>query len=288
MDIKSKITATAILCLAIAGCTIGGTPEANQPDGTPTTPEKPAEKTATPPETPESTEQAFAPPDTGLIESTPGDKRAELVNKGRRDPFAEIVASPVSISPQNVPQQEVPKLPPLPTRPIRQPGQRPINPTNPFSIGQNIPSNRPTLTNPFTPPTPNNQPQTPVQPTITPVVPGVLPQVVPPKELEPVLPPPPQPTEAQGVFVSGVVLIGEKPQAIIKAPNEPTSRYVQAGQRLASGVLVKRIEMNAGSDPVVIFEQFGIEVAKAVGEKPITEESKTASSGNSLVNGTPL
>lgn len=81
-----------------------------------------------------------------------------------------------------------------------------------------------------------------------------------------VLPPPPQPTLAQGVFVSGVVLIGTEPQAIIKVPDESTSRYVRAGERLANGVSIKRIEMNEGSEPTVIFEQFGIEVAKRVGE----------------------
>ncbi len=83
------------------------------------------------------------------------------------------------------------------------------------------------------------------------------------------LPPLPEPTLARAVEVSGVVVVGGVPQAIVKAPNEATSRYVRAGQRLSNGqILVKRIEVNGGSDPVVILEQNGIEVARAVGDKP--------------------
>ncbi|PSB18827.1 hypothetical protein C7B65_13710 [Phormidesmis priestleyi ULC007] len=90
------------------------------------------------------------------------------------------------------------------------------------------------------------------------------------------LPPLPEPTLARAVEVSGVVVVGGVPQAIVKAPNEATTRYVRAGQRLSNGqILVKRIEVNGGSDPVVILEQNGIEVSRAVGDKP------------SLVGGSP-
>ncbi|MBL1175645.1 hypothetical protein [Pantanalinema sp. GBBB05] len=83
------------------------------------------------------------------------------------------------------------------------------------------------------------------------------------------LPPKPATTLADGVEVSGVVNINGVPQAIVKAPNEETSRYVGVGQRLSNGrVLVKRIEMNNGSEPVVVLEENGVEVAKAVGDKP--------------------
>ncbi|MEC4989532.1 MAG: hypothetical protein SAJ37_12345 [Oscillatoria sp. PMC 1068.18] len=82
----------------------------------------------------------------------------------------------------------------------------------------------------------------------------------------PELPPPPQPDLAQGVEVTGVVQVGGVPQAIVKAPNEKSSRYVRAGQYLSNGqVLVKRIDMNDGPEPVVILEEKGIEVAKTVG-----------------------
>jgi hypothetical protein len=83
------------------------------------------------------------------------------------------------------------------------------------------------------------------------------------------LPPKPSTTLADGVEVSGVVNINGVPQAIVRAPNEETSRYVGVGQRLSNGrVLVKRIEMNNGSEPIVILEENGVEVAKAIGERP--------------------
>lgn len=59
--------------------------------------------------------------------------------------------------------------------------------------------------------------------------------------------------------------IGSVYQAIVKAPNEPTARYVTVGQRLSNGrVLVKRIE-NQGSEPVVILEEDGVEVVRSIG-----------------------
>jgi hypothetical protein len=82
------------------------------------------------------------------------------------------------------------------------------------------------------------------------------------------LPPLPLPTLAEAVEVSGVIVVSGVPQAIVKAPNESTSRYVGAGQRLSNGqILVKRIEMNRGSDPIVVLEQNGVEVSRGVGEK---------------------
>ncbi len=78
-------------------------------------------------------------------------------------------------------------------------------------------------------------------------------------------PPIPDPALARAVEVTGVVLVGSNYQAIVKAPNEPTSRYVTAGQRLSGGrVLVKRIE-NQGSEPVVILEEDGVEVVRSIG-----------------------
>jgi hypothetical protein len=70
---------------------------------------------------------------------------------------------------------------------------------------------------------------------------------------------------ARAVEVTGVVQIGGTVYAIVNAPNEPSSRYVQVGQRLAEGqVLVRRIDA-AGDQPVVVLEQFGVEVVKAIG-----------------------
>jgi hypothetical protein len=82
----------------------------------------------------------------------------------------------------------------------------------------------------------------------------------------PTLPPIPQPTLARQVEVTGVVKVGNTVQAIVKAPNEPTSRYVGVGQLLSNGqILVKRIEINQGSEPIVVLEENGIEVRVMVG-----------------------
>ena len=82
----------------------------------------------------------------------------------------------------------------------------------------------------------------------------------------PSLPPIPQPTLARQVEVTGVVKVGNTVQAIVKAPNEPTSRYVGVGQLLSNGqILVKRIEINTGSEPIVVLEENGIEVRMMVG-----------------------
>lgn len=83
----------------------------------------------------------------------------------------------------------------------------------------------------------------------------------------PKAPPPPSTDIARGIEVSGVVKVGNEIQVIVKVPTEPTSRYVKIGQRLANGqVLVKRVDLKPGVDPVIVLEQNGVEVAKAVGE----------------------
>ena len=93
----------------------------------------------------------------------------------------------------------------------------------------------------------------------------------------PAPPPPPSTDLATGTEVSGVVKVGNETQVIVKVPNEPTSRYVKIGQRLSNGqVLVKRVDLKEGADPIVILEENGVEVAKAVGEKPPTREQQPA------------
>lgn len=97
------------------------------------------------------------------------------------------------------------------------------------------------------------------------------------------LPSLPQPQFATAVAVTGVVRVGGESYAIIKAPNESTSRHVKVGQRLVNGqVLVKRIELRGGEEPVVILEENGIEVARPVGSGGESEQAPTAG-----VGGTP-
>ena len=77
---------------------------------------------------------------------------------------------------------------------------------------------------------------------------------------------------AKGVAVEGVVQIGDETHAIVKLPTDGTSRYVSEGQLLSGGqLLVKRIEISPDSEPMVILEQNGIEVAKTVGETDDTD-----------------
>ena len=77
----------------------------------------------------------------------------------------------------------------------------------------------------------------------------------------------PNPLEtAAQVQVTGVVKVNGNTFAIVKAPGEPTSRYVKVGDRISNGaVLVKRIDTPAGKDPFVVFEERGVELAIPVG-----------------------
>lgn len=177
-----------------------------------------------------------------LISSTNPAQRVQAVQRNRPDPFALIPTTPtVEISPGAV-AQPVPQLPNLPNR----------SPVNNGAAG-----NRPTVTRP-TAQAPSN---TGGSGSLAPI-----PNLVPNNPIA-AAPLPPQPTLAQAVKVTGVVQIGNTLHAIVSAPNEPSSRYVRAGQRLSNGqVLVKRIEVNRGSEPIVVLEQNGVEVQTAVGE----------------------
>lgn len=260
----SPITVAGILALVMGGCATGGDTVAPSPS-----PVAPA-ATASPPAIPAAA-QPFSTtkplvaqkpdgtgPVPGLIQPTNPDERARQVQAGinakkaATDPFASlppivesrtpagnsgIRSNPTSTggSPTATGRSNrTPALPPLPELPRSAPSRS--------SIARN-PSGSPSL-----PGLPNNS--GPTAPTIS------------------ALPPLPEPTLARQVLVSGVVNVGGVTQAIVKAPNEATSRYVRAGQRLSNGqILVKRIEVNEGSDPVVILEENGIEVARAVGER---------------------
>jgi hypothetical protein len=108
-----------------------------------------------------------------------------------------------------------------------------------------------------------NQPSTPQEPGELAPIPQLVPNAPAVN-----LPPPPPPTDlARAVKVTGVVQIGSVPYAIVNAPNEASSRYVRVGQLLSNGeVLVKRIEVYQGAEPLVVLEQNGVEVVRAVGE----------------------
>ncbi|MFN6479314.1 hypothetical protein [Nostoc sp. DedQUE07] len=285
MGITSKITIAAILTLALAGCASEDTPQAINPVPVPKIAKKspPAAQSFKNPVIPAKQVSQVNLASVNLIQSTNATERTRelVVSKARSDPFAQLFGQtiPGMAKTSGRPVPVVPKLPTaslavrkLPTRRIA------LNPkkNNVSSVPKKI---NPTLTSVV----PKK-----VNPTLTSVLPKVLPQVVPNPTLVSVLPPPAQPELARAVVVTGVVLISKEPQAIIKVPDEPTSRYVQAGQRLANGVLIKRIEMNQGYNPIVILEQYGIEVAKMVGEGTVKSTSSAASaSGNAISVTTP-
>ncbi|MGF1674945.1 MAG: hypothetical protein ACFCUV_14855 [Rivularia sp. (in: cyanobacteria)] len=303
------ITIASILALAIAGCS--GEEEQQTVEPTPTTTaendqsDKP--KPFEDPVVPGKTDRVVAQAPSTLIQTTNPTERVGIVAKGRTDPFDDIISPVISRTNttsdntvSNNQQRTVPALPPLPTS-SRNTASRArrsavISATAQGSRNGNSASaqgsqGRNTRVNSNS--ARANSTQIPKQAvkkpnsgrTITPtaVIPKVMPGVIPQPDLASVLPPPPQPTLAQAVLVSGVVQVGSQPQAIIKVPTEPTSRYVQAGQRLASGLLVKRIEMNEGSEPIVILEQYGIEVARMVGEAAMgAVEPTTASTSNPI------
>ena len=204
----------------------------------------------------------------GLTPSTNATQRAQQVQasinaaKGG-NPFADLpptIATP-AVRPRPTRVPTVSQLP----RGARPNGRTPLTPTNTSPRSNPLPPNGTPRSTPTNSPagTPNNTANAPGSSTPTPSIAQ--------------LPPLPTATIAPSVEVTGVVRVGGTVQAIVKAPNESTSRYVGVGQRLSGGqVLVKRIEMNAGSDPVVVLEENGIEVAKAVGEKPASQQQRPA------------
>lgn len=267
---NSHITAAAILTsLALTGCTIGEPPTTTNtasPQPTPslqaTAPQPPS--LAQPFNNPLVSSKFPANPGSvdNLIQPTNGTERLVVVQKGRTDPFGQIV-EPIGLTNTKLPGEKiaVPKLPPLPI------ATKPIATKPAISLPKKT---TPIAQKPF------------IKPALTTVLPKVLAGSVPSPKLKTILPPAPQPETARAVIVTGVILIGKVPQAIVQVPDEPSSRYVQPGQRLVNGVLVKRIEMSKGANPTVILEQYGIEVAKEVGEQPIkvSKPATTASAGN--------
>ncbi|ACK68719.1 conserved hypothetical protein [Gloeothece citriformis PCC 7424] len=190
----------------------------------------------------------------GLIPSSPPSQIP--IQQGRTDPFAAVPVTPIiTVDPTKIP------TPPAPTSVIPATPSR-VPTANPSGVSRNVPNpsvrsnppgvtNRPGKANPPTASVPPGKPQPPVPQ--APVAP----------------PPPPQPTEAEGVLVSGVVGLPTRPIAIIKAPGERVERTVTPGSFIANGqVLVKAIYADS-DNPIVILEQYGIEVAKKVGEAPV-------------------
>ena len=267
-----QISTTAFL--GILALTITGCPSSDNPQTVNPTPSTAPVVVQTPPSVKPpliaqnpSVPTQLAP---GLIQPTNANQRTKQVAKGNKDPFTALYlpvpVAPISSGntvfvPNQAPQVATPttvssrqtiRTQRTSTRTVNNRQSRPNtvainNPTRTTIIRKNSSSSIAT----------SNQNSTPL-PTTT----------LPNNNLQPALPIAPQePDLAKNVTVMGVIQIGEQTQAIVQVPSEATSRYVQVGQRLSNGqVLVKRIELNAGSEPLVILEQYGVEVSKAVGE----------------------
>lgn len=238
---------TLVLCASaltvwLGGCTVGEEPTVTSASPSPAaSPSTPTQAFAKPtvPEKDKGKRDGSAGKVSGLLQSTDPAERARQVQRGinakGKDPFSSI---PPIVS------FKVPiKLPETANQPAVSP-----------NIGNSPIASQPSV---------GSRP-----------VPKVIATKPPEKSPIKALPPLPDPTLAKSVQVTGVIVVAGVPQAIIQAPNEATSRYVQAGQRIAGGqVLVKRIEMNGGSDPLVILEQNGVEVARGVGSPVVAPNS---------------
>ncbi len=275
-----QISTTAfigMLALAITGCPSSNEPQTtNPPPSTapvvvqPQPPAKPPLVATNP------NSAAYLAP--GLIQPTNANQRTKQVAKGNRDPFAALFlpvpAAPISAgntanSNSSAPSSQTGGASTTSTRQTtgnasnRQSRPNSIAINNPrTSSSQGSSSNRSATSSLTGGNSSSNQSATSNQNTPPPAT------TLPNTNLQPALPPAlPEPELAKNVTVMGVVQIGEQTQAIVQVPSEATSRYVQVGQRLSNGqVLVKRIELNAGAEPLVILEQYGVEVSKAVGE----------------------
>lgn len=191
-----------------------------------------------------STEQSFpdaspeipSPPAAKVVLTRPTnpDERLRVVKSGRPDPFAEIV-------PAVVPETSSPRTVPTQGRPAST-VQVPKATTPKASVPKASSAPKPS--------SPSTKPST---------TPGKI-----------VLPTLPKPEVAQGVKVTGVINLGGRPKAILKAPGEKATRTVGVGERIANGqVLVKSINLSNPAAPVVVLEQSGMKVRVSVGQEPI-------------------
>jgi hypothetical protein len=136
------------------------------------------------------------------------------------------------------------------------------------------------------PPVPAKKPQLAASKP-TPV--GKVPTVRPAIPAKKVPPPPPVPTDAKAVVVSGVVQVGNTSFAIVKAPGESVTRNVTVGDTLSNRKVRVKAIYAISEPPTVILEQYGIEVSRAVGEQPEAQPAQSSvsipvTSSNALVS----
>lgn len=196
-----------------------------------------------------------------LIQSTDPDERVQQVEKSRPDPYA---ALPIPPAPQVI---EPPTVTPRPTPPAVTPTP-PRNSSGGSGNGSN--AGKPGGSGSSGSNNQNGSGNNAGGSTAPPQL-------------------PPATSLASAVSVTGVATIGQETYAIVKAPQEDTSRYVKVGQRLSNGqVLVKRIELKGGSEPVVILEENGIEVPRPVGGSVEPTDGKSTAMAASTSSQPPI
>ncbi|MBM0743757.1 hypothetical protein JOY44_19400 [Phormidium sp. CLA17] len=289
MGLQRLVALIGAMTVAIAGCSSEDTttPTASTPSPTPAA--TPIPQTALAPaaqplvvQKKQST-RAVA----GLIQPTNAEERAkqiesEIRNNATKNPFVGL--PPALPRPTSNPSRPVPTIAELPKTGAAvpktgasRPGTRPARPTS--SRANSPTANSPIASGPLIPPI--SLGENPTLPKAQDAPLGFnVPPVLPPPPAAPV---PPSTTTASAVEITGVVFVGNSPQAIVIAPGDPGSRYVGVGQRISGGrVLIKRIEMGAGSIPVVILEENGVEVAKSVGERSTAPANQASQQINRL------
>ncbi|MGF1478860.1 MAG: hypothetical protein ACFB4I_05150 [Cyanophyceae cyanobacterium] len=209
------------------------------------------------------------PPELGVELITPTDPNSQrqVIVQGRPDPFDPISMQPI-----------VTVIPPEPET-IDDPGASAAQGTSTQSPSASLPSTRTTASRPSTSSPsakPANRPSASSPAATSPQAKQPKPTSSSSTDSQPASPPPNPAQLAESVVVSGIVEIGGKSHAILKAPQESSSRYVQPGQYVAMGeVLVKEIQY--GKSPAVLLEQNGIEVLKSVGETAEVSYDNSAS-----------
>lgn len=259
---------------------------------------------------PESTEtpqaQTFSQPTTpaepklptvtNLLPSSQVDQRVGDVSQGRTDPFALVPINPgeavVSVKLEPGSSSTIPGVTPPPPSPRQSSPQPVITPpppprqSSPPAVQStarrgNLPPNKVTSTIPGLPPAPSSTSSTSGSG-------GTVTESGSPRFI-PQLPALPQPQLAQGIVVTGVIEVQGEAYAIIKAPSEPYSRHVKVGQYISNGqVLVKRIEMNGTPEPIIVFEELGMEITRVVGEQTVAVSSKNSNSSKPFLPPVPI
>lgn len=290
------VTLLGLMAIAIAGCASEEPPVVTSPTPSPATPSTPSPAVTTPSQTQPMVAQrpGLPAPVPGLIQSTNPQERGRQVeteirtNQGN-NPFAPLPLAPIAGSlntsgqPTGTAQPargvSSPSVPNIQGSPLGVNLPPVVAPPRTSQVGSSSPGRGQTRS------TPSRAPQTgstPRAPQSNPLSPGVASNggsvaARPTPAVPLTLPPRPSTDAANSVEVTGVILVGSVPHAIVFAPGDGTSRYVSSGQRISGGrVLVKRIDVGNGSDPVVILEENGVEVSRTVGEKPPQQTNNPA------------